>query len=118
MFWALKAHLLEQARQTCSFQSQVAHPRSEGLAVLDGEKTHCPELMSYPSKQVRQSPEALSKVLHWALTATQSPSALKKLLAEHSMQASLDQMLHRRFDSGTMLVSTEATQLPFWTMDP
>ena len=57
-------------------------------------------------------------MLHWELTATQSPSALKKLLSEHSRHDSLDQVLHRRFDSGTMLVSTWATQAPSWTMDP
>lgn len=61
---------------------------------------------------------ALSKVLQRELTETQSPSALKKLLAEHSRQVSLAQILQKRLLSGTMEVSVLATQFPASTMEP
>ena len=114
----MNAHLFEHAKHFWFFQSQVPHPRSLGAAVFAGEKTHYPSTRSYPAKQLKQSPEALSKELHWELTATQRPLALKKLLSEHARHDSFDQVLHRRFDSGTMLVSTWATQAPSTTMDP
>jgi hypothetical protein len=83
MLLALKAHLAEQERHFWLFQSQFPHPKSAGAAVFDGEKVHYPFKTSYPAKQVKQFPVSLSKVLHWALTTVQIPSALKKVLSAH-----------------------------------
>jgi hypothetical protein len=64
IFCSLNAHLFEQERHFPFFQSHEPQPKSAGLAVFDGEYTHFPSEISYPPKQVKQFPEALSKVLH------------------------------------------------------